>query len=63
MSTRLHNVREEPLKESRIVGHLLADRQILALAEVGEWLKVEWHLASEDMDSGIATRHGTGWAL
>ena len=27
-ATKLHNVRAEPIKEAKVVGHLLVDRQV-----------------------------------
>jgi len=57
--TKLHNVRAEPIKESQAIGSLLADRQVLALAEVGDWLKVEWHIQTD----GGKSSGSFGWCL
>jgi len=42
--TQLHNIRQEPIKGSPIVGHLLADTEIAVVAEAGNWIKVKRHM-------------------
>jgi hypothetical protein len=62
--TKLHNVRSEPIKESTIVGHLKADKQVLAMAEAGDWLKVEWHSAYDgNSNKAQPSKSGAGWCL
>jgi len=64
--TRLHNVRAEPIKDSKIVGHLLANKQVLALAEAGDWLKVEWHRVystPSQQQTPVVMTEGCGWCL
>jgi hypothetical protein len=62
--TKLHNVRSEPIKESTIVGHLRENRQVLAMASAGDWLKVEWHSAyAPDPSKPKGPKTGAGWCL
>merc|ERR1712072_1417348 len=44
-ATCLHNVRQEPVKGSAIVGHLVQDTEIEVIAEAGNWIKCRYHRA------------------
>eukprot|EP00903_Cladosiphon_okamuranus_P014500 g13450.t1 len=41
--TKLHNVRAEPIRDAKVVGYLIATKEVQVLAEVGNWIKVRWH--------------------
>jgi len=65
--TKLHNVRFEPFLSSPVVGHLLMDREIVAIAECGEWCKVRYHRSYEggklDEEKKVEGREEVGWCL
>ena len=63
--TKLHNVRKEPFFSSPVVGHLLSDKEILAMAECADWLKVKYHRAYESGEGGDEKKEGDdyGWCL
>eukprot|EP00752_Nemacystus_decipiens_P007825 g6990.t1 len=46
--TKLHNVRAEPIRDAKVVGYLIATKEVQVLAEVGEWFKVRWHKRAKD---------------
>ncbi|KAJ8610373.1 hypothetical protein CTAYLR_003877 [Chrysophaeum taylorii] len=60
--TCLHNVRQEPIKNSPIVGHLVADTEIQILAETGNWIKCKFHRPYKAQTTG-AVGGGEGWCL
>ena len=59
--TSLHNVREEPIKGSTVVGHLIADTEIVLIAETGNWIKCKYHKPYGG--GGILPNGGVGWCL
>ncbi|CAM9793968.1 unnamed protein product, partial [Ectocarpus fasciculatus] len=46
--TKLHNVRAEPIREAKVVGYLIATKEVEVLAEVGDWYKVRWHKRAKE---------------
>lgn len=66
--TSLHNVRQEPIKDSPVVGYLVADTEIQVLAETGNWIKCKCHKSNTKEDeksgrTGAARSSGEGWCL
>ncbi|CAN0409493.1 unnamed protein product, partial [Ectocarpus sp. 12 AP-2014] len=46
--TKLHNVRAEPIREAKVVGYLVATKEVEVLAEVGDWYKVRCHKRAKE---------------
>lgn len=60
--TSLHNVRQEPIKDSPVIGHLVADTEIHVVAETGNWIKCKFHKPHQSPNNN--TKGNTeGWCV